>query len=76
MTRDKFAVLSKRGRNMRAVVSEPSLEELVESIAAIDEVRADRFLAVEYQSSGYVEIAQADGPEQLRSMVRQKIGVR
>jgi len=76
MTRDKFAVLSKRGRNKRALVSEPSLEDLVESIAAIDEVRADRFLAVEYQSSGYMEIAGADRPEQLLSMVRQKVGVR
>lgn len=77
MPEDKFAVLSKRARNRRAVMSEPSLEELVRSMREWDGVpTADKYLAVEYQNSGYIEIARADDPDQLGSMVRQKVGMR
>lgn len=77
MGRDKFAVLSKRARNREAVISEPTLEDLVESMRDWDGVpTADGYLAVEYQSSGYIEIARADSPDQLGSMVRRKVGLR
>lgn len=76
MARDKFAVLSRRARKEREAISSPRLEDL---LGELDEwggdERADLYLVVEYQDSGYVELARSRDRNKLLSKVRHKVGV-
>ena len=76
MTDDKFAVLGKRSTKKLALVSARTLEDLMERISRWDgNPKSDRFLVVEYQRSGYIELARADTAEELKRKMRQKVGV-
>jgi len=76
MTRSKFAVLSRRARKEREEISSPRLEGLLEELEEWDGVeRADLYLVVEYQDSGYVELARSRDRDKLLSKMRHKVGV-